>query len=222
MRHLMTCCAALGLLVSRGSGQEIPEYTKERAKAVSELLGPCFMGGGIVSVDTPDGKGKFLRVADRTKLKATLAAHKDSLTADLRDGLTAFLFRANETSEEAAAALLEALGEVKEDQQALGMVAYFRAKKLERSLQWKEAVDAYLVATKHFEAARQPLWQAASLNNLGWVHKSRGAYEEALGSIKQSLELKRKLYPPEHFKDGHADLALSLNNLAAMHQYRGA
>src|SRR5262249_39622536 len=101
MRHLMAYCLALGLLANRASGQEVPELTKARQKAVNELIEAGIKDGAFAVAETPDGRENYLRVVDRAKLKAMLAARKDNLAAELRDGLTASWFNTNEPSEPA-------------------------------------------------------------------------------------------------------------------------
>src|SRR5262245_10156259 len=78
--------------------QEFPEYTPERQKLVFELLGACLKDGGLNLAPTPDGKGQFLQVVDREKVRATLAGRRERLTAELRDALLAFWGRSNEAS----------------------------------------------------------------------------------------------------------------------------
>src|SRR5437773_1393753 len=107
MRHLMTCCLALAMLANSAGGQEVPVFTKEQVKAVNELAEAGIEGGGLALADTPDGKVKYPRVVDRRKLKATMVSRKDSLSADVRDGLMAFWFRADEPSKATVVALLE-------------------------------------------------------------------------------------------------------------------
>jgi len=144
------------------AAQDVPEFTKERQKAVNELFDACIEGGGLALADTPGGKGKYLRVADRAKLKATLAARKDTLTPDLRDGLTAFWFKVKEPSEATVVALLEAFGEVKLDQQALGWPPFSGPRgwsvpcsgRRRRTLTWP--------LQTYFEAAGQPPLQACA------------------------------------------------------------
>jgi len=51
----VVCCLALGLLANRAGGQEVPELTTERPKAVDELLAACMKDGGLRLADTPDG-----------------------------------------------------------------------------------------------------------------------------------------------------------------------
>ena len=51
---------------------------------------------------------------------------------------------------------------------------------------------------------------------MGAVLKSLGESGKALTYYQQALAMYRKLYPKERFKDGHPDLATSLNNMGAV------
>lgn len=82
MRQLMTCCLALAILTNSAGGQEVPEDTKEGQKAVNELIVACIKGGDLAPADRPDGKGKYLWVADRVKLKATKAEAEQKAFVD--------------------------------------------------------------------------------------------------------------------------------------------
>src|SRR5262245_1887326 len=62
---------------------------------------------------------------------------------------------------------------------------------------------------------------ALSLNNLGGVLLELGQPAQALPPFEQALAMRRKLYPPERFPDGHPDLATSLNNLGGVLQDLG-
>src|SRR5262249_36057915 len=104
--------------------QEIPKLTPERQKLVTELLSACIKDGGLKVASPSDGKGKFLQVVDREKVRATLVSRRDKLTAELRDALLAFWGRANEASEPAVVLLLEVFGEEKDDDRARGLAAF--------------------------------------------------------------------------------------------------
>jgi tetratricopeptide (TPR) repeat protein len=43
-----------------------------------------------------------------------------------------------------------------------------------------------------------------------------GKRQEALNKLAEALDIRRKLYPPERFKDGHPDLASSLNYMGSV------
>src|SRR5262245_63930375 len=89
--------------------QEPPDFTPDRQKLVNELVGACVKESGIKVASAPDGKGRFLQVVDREKVRATLAGRRDKLTAELRDALLAFWVVANEASQPAVVLLLEVL-----------------------------------------------------------------------------------------------------------------
>jgi CHAT domain-containing protein/tetratricopeptide (TPR) repeat protein len=48
-----------------------------------------------------------------------------------------------------------------------------------------------------------------------------GKAAQALPLAKHSLQIRRRLYPPDRYPNGHADLAKSLNNLAYVHRAMG-
>jgi CHAT domain-containing protein/Tfp pilus assembly protein PilF len=68
---------------------------------------------------------------------------------------------------------------------------------------------------------RQLETEASQLNQQGFDSFQQGKWEAALKLCSKALELRRRLYRPERFLDGHADLALSLNNLGFLLQSRG-
>jgi tetratricopeptide (TPR) repeat protein/CHAT domain-containing protein len=54
------------------------------------------------------------------------------------------------------------------------------------------------------------------LNNMGGVLQSLGQAANALTYHEQALAMRQRLYPPERFKDGHPDLAISLSNMGGV------
>src|SRR5262245_51384555 len=63
--------------------------------------------------------------------------------------------------------------------------------------------------------------QVADLNRQVDAHYRQGRPAEALRLAEQSLGLSRKLYPRQRYRDGHPDLAPSLNNLGLLLRDRG-
>ena len=58
--------------------------------------------------------------------------------------------------------------------------------------------------------------EAAHLNDEAVQLLQRGRPTEALVKCRQSLEIRRQLYPAAKYPDGHADLAQSLNNMGSV------
>jgi len=56
-----------------------------------------------------------------------------------------------------------------------------------------------------------------SINNLAYLLKETGAYEQALPLFEESLSMRRKLYPATTHPNGHPDLATSFNNLGGLY-----
>jgi tetratricopeptide (TPR) repeat protein/CHAT domain-containing protein len=84
---------------------------------------------------------------------------------------------------------------------------------------------ALLPPLAHAQADKPPEWtpaekeladRATKLNAEGFQLYRAGKKKEAVERWSAALELRRKLYPPERFPDGHPDLALSLHNLGAV------
>ncbi len=59
------------------------------------------------------------------------------------------------------------------------------------------------------------------LNAAGVKAYQAGNYPDAVKSFEAMLEVVRRLYPESEFKDGHADLATNMNNLASLYQAQG-
>jgi tetratricopeptide (TPR) repeat protein len=55
--------------------------------------------------------------------------------------------------------------------------------------------------------------KATKLNEEGVQLYGKGKAKEAAEKFTEALAIRRQLYPPAHFSDGHPDLAPSLNNL---------
>jgi tetratricopeptide (TPR) repeat protein len=63
--------------------------------------------------------------------------------------------------------------------------------------------------------------KAAKLNEEGVQLYGMGKPKEAAEKFAEALALRRQLYPPERFPDGHTELAQSLSNLGAVLQALG-
>src|SRR6266576_3328812 len=63
--------------------------------------------------------------------------------------------------------------------------------------------------------------KAGELNAEGERQYERGEFVKAKESFRHVLEMTRALYSKERFPHGHADLATSIHNLAALHQAAG-
>jgi CHAT domain-containing protein/tetratricopeptide (TPR) repeat protein len=63
--------------------------------------------------------------------------------------------------------------------------------------------------------------KAVKLNQQAVNHYQRGEYSEAIGLLREALEMYRKLFPKSRHPDGHPDLARSINNLALVHKAGG-
>ena len=205
---------AVWILTSQGVvAQEFPKWTPQRQKLVGELLVGCVGEGGLTLTDLPGSKGKFFRVVDRDKLRATLASRRKRLGPEMRDGLAALWGHVNEASWPAVVVLLELAGRETRDEQALGLAAYLSALAAQHGLRLAEADKAYRNAISHFEEAKQTGFIALCLNDLGFVLQAQGRRGATLTCHKQALTMYRKLYPPTRFPDGHPHLATSLANI---------
>ena len=222
MRGIVLTLAVWILAVAGAVAQEIPRWTPERQKIVFELLDECARGGGIQATRFPDGKGTYPRVVDRAKLRATLAARRKQWGPELRDALLGFWFKANEPFQATVVVLLELAGREAKDEHALGLAAFLAGFAAQKQQRLKEATAAYHAALSPFTRAKQPVWQAASLNNLGFVLQLQGSYAEALDYHKQALAVNRTLYAPARYPQGHHALATSLNNVAVLLQEQGS
>jgi tetratricopeptide (TPR) repeat protein len=58
--------------------------------------------------------------------------------------------------------------------------------------------------------------KATKLNREGVLLYGMGKRKEAAEKVAEALEIRRKLYPKERFKDGHPELAEGLNNMGVM------
>jgi CHAT domain-containing protein len=63
--------------------------------------------------------------------------------------------------------------------------------------------------------------EARELNEQGFQCYQQGRWDQALKLVEQALQVRRRLYPPQRYPDGHPDLALSINNLGHLLQDRG-
>lgn len=71
------------------------------------------------------------------------------------------------------------------------------------------------------EERKEQLAKWLELNETGVKAYGEGKYADALTSLEESLSLARRLYNKTQFPDGHAAIALSLNNLANLYQTLG-
>src|SRR5262249_1372747 len=67
----------------------------------------------------------------------------------------------------------------------------------------------------------RPAAPARAPTNLGLPARRRGEPEGATPAPREALALRRKLFTPERYPEGHPDLATSLNNLGFVLQARG-
>jgi CHAT domain-containing protein/tetratricopeptide (TPR) repeat protein len=207
-----------GLAAGPARGQELPKSTPEGRKAADELLAACVRDGGLTQV----GKGAAAawRI-DPVKLRATLAARRDRLTPAVRDALVAEGFGRNATRRQMLAAVLEAFGQEREDERALGFAALVAGRMEAARLQTAKAEALYRRAAGHFATASDPGWQALSLNGLGLLHHDRGEYARAEEAVREAVAVWRRLYPADKFPDGHLRLATGLNDLGILLMYCG-
>ena len=56
----------------------------------------------------------------------------------------------------------------------------------------------------------------------GFLLRTAGAYGEARGYLERALAMDQALYPKDRYPHGHADLALSLNNLGYLLRAQGS
>jgi tetratricopeptide (TPR) repeat protein len=205
----------VGLLaLAVASDQEISKATNEGRQALQTLLDACVAEGGLKAVESPNGKQ--LAVADEDKLRATVAGRPDLLTPALRDALVAAWDEGDETARPAYVALLQAYSQEGKDELGPGIAAYCAAAVAERRLDSPQALRLYKEAEQFFGTAKEPAWQARSLNNIGEVYADQGDYAKALDCFYLALSMYQKLY------DGpHHNVASSLSNIAVMYRYRG-
>ena len=196
MRNLLMSLFAGLLIPALAWGQEIPKATKEGKEVLQKLVDACIIDGGLKAVEGP--KGKQLTVADEDKLKATVAAHAELLTLPLRDALVAGCDQRNEGVRPSYIALLRSYGREKKDELALAFGTFYAAEVAEDQLKYPVALRLYEEAQQHFGSAKEPAWQATSLNSIGEVRYSQGEYAKALDCFERALTVSRKLADGPH------------------------
>src|SRR5260370_13268385 len=139
---------------SRAMAQSFPRLTAERTKLVNELIDVCTQDKGLLVRQQPGRRGKILRVADRDKLRATLAARRVRLGPELRDALLACWTLANQESRAALVVLLELIGCETRDEYTLGLAAYLAALAAHQQAQVPQAKRGYRLALAHFRNAK--------------------------------------------------------------------
>jgi tetratricopeptide (TPR) repeat protein len=121
------------------------------------------------------------------------------LTPAVRDALVVGFDQANASQRPVFAAVLEVFGQEGKDERALGFPAFFTGEIRQAQGHLTEASAAYRRAARHFAAVAEHGWQAASLNNLGFLLRARGEYAEAEPYYREALALRRKLYPANKY-----------------------
>jgi CHAT domain-containing protein/tetratricopeptide (TPR) repeat protein len=214
MRYLLLMAIASVLIPASAGGQEIPKATKEGKMALQKLVEACVADGGLKPTEGP--KGKQLTVADEDKLRATVAAHPELLTPALRDALVAGWDGGDEAVRPGYLGLLRAYGREKKDELALAFAAFLPGWRAQQQRQYPVALGFYKEAEQHFGTAKEPAWQATTLDNIGRVYDDLGEYGQALDYLQRALAMRRKLYP-----EPHPDIALSLNNIGLVYDHQG-
>ncbi|MEU6570401.1 tetratricopeptide repeat protein, partial [Streptomyces parvulus] len=95
----------------------------------------------------------------------------------------------------------------------LGNALEVRFRRTGRSNDLDEAVSAHTAAGGIFRDLGDPQGQLQVLNNLGTVLPHAGHRQEALGAVREAVEIRRRLAAddPDSFMP---ELAMSLNNLS--------
>src|SRR5262245_52180816 len=85
---------------------------------------------------------------------------------------------------------------------------------------WPAAADD---AAKELTPAERTALEAKAraLNEEGGRLYQSGRLSESRGRFEAALEVRRRLFPPSGYPDGHPELAASLSNLAAILQVQG-
>jgi tetratricopeptide (TPR) repeat protein len=214
LRYLLVTVFTGLLLPALARGQEVPKATNEGKQSLAKLVDACVADGGLKAVEGP--QGKQFTVADEGKLRATVAAHPDLLTPALRDALVAGWAGGDKLVRPAYLALLQACGQEKKDELALAFAAAFAAWLADRRAQYPLALRLYQDAEQHFGTAKEPAWQAATLDNIGDVYRARQQYVSALDYHQRALDMWQKLY------DGpHPDIAKGLVNIGRDYDAQG-
>jgi CHAT domain-containing protein/tetratricopeptide (TPR) repeat protein len=214
MRYLLLSLFAGLLIPVVACAQELPKVTKEGKEGLQKLLDACVPDGGLKAVEAP--KGKQLTVADEDRLRATVAAHPELLTPALRDALVAGWAGGSEAVRPAYIALLWTYGQEKKDELAVAFGAFFPGWVAEQQGQYPLAVRSYHHAQEHFQTAKEPRWQATSLNNLGEVYREQGEYAKALEYLQRAFGMEQKLYGGPQ-----AVIAITLDNMGKVYHARG-
>jgi CHAT domain-containing protein len=99
---------------------------------------------------------------------------------------------------------------------------YYQRGDLARALApWQEALAIYRKAYPRGTYPNGHSDLAASISNLGALHRASWQYARAEALYREALAMDRALYPKERFPNGHNNLARSLNNLGALHDDAG-
>jgi tetratricopeptide (TPR) repeat protein/CHAT domain-containing protein len=205
------------LLVPMALVQQVPRSSRAGRDAEDELLRAGLAKGGLKNVTDPKTKRPVVTLADAARLRAAVASRRKWLTPALRDTLAADWLKDNRADRRAVlVSLLGAMGETVKDDLALAYAATFRARTAEGQARFTAALRHYQEAAHCFARAKEPLWQAIALNNLGRIQHARGQYAPALKAYRQALALRQKLSPGPH-----PLLAAILNNLGAVYQRQG-
>ncbi len=208
-----SCLGVILLLAGPIAAQEQPQLTAARQKIGNEWLLACMKAGAVQIEGT--GAATVVRF-DEKKVRAFLAGRRERINAELVDTLVALWFRVDERFKPLAVALLRGCAEEKKDERARGWAAYLTAAMDEKGLRLARAARGFQKAARHFEAARDPAWQAASVNNAGTALLARAEYDDALTHYRQALRLCQALYPRSRHEEGHPRLVSTLNNIGAV------
>lgn len=85
---------------------------------------------------------------------------------------------------------------------------------LEQEARWDESLHALQVARGIFDQRGDLVGQAHCLNHIGYLHKTRGEYEQALDNYQKAFILREQIGDP-------ATIASSLNNIGYLYNIQG-
>jgi CHAT domain-containing protein/tetratricopeptide (TPR) repeat protein len=209
---VVTCLLALPPLAA----QELPQESPAGKKALAALLEVCDRAGALRRARAEKGGQAPLVVADAAGLRKLLKARRDTFTAELRDTLIA---RTNVTDLRDRPALLELLRQVAieaGDERARAFAAMIAGGTEMYRGNDKGALPHLGEAARRFADAKDPLWQANTLNKLGLAHNHLGQYDAALDLHRQAL----KLFV-DKYGEKHGNVIACYSNIASVHRILG-
>jgi tetratricopeptide (TPR) repeat protein len=196
----------------------LPRPSQEGNEALDQLLNRCLDEHGV-RVARDAGGRTWLVLADPDRVKNAVSANRQLLTPALRDAVvarwnTVYQVRerregffdalaggvggidqgrpgeqADEDHQRLGVVLLRAIGEATRDDRALAFSVFLTAQAEERAGDFVAALNDYERARRLFTGAKDLVWEAACLNNLGTVYSEQGEYSRALELLRGAATL---------------------------------